>query len=450
MPELTAAEAAEICGGRLVGDAGARARGFVADSRTVAAGLGFVAIRGGHDFVGDAARRGAAFVVCERPDALVAGTTGVVVDDVISALASLASVWRDHLDARAVGITGSTGKTLTKDLLATALATRFRVHATPRSYNAEIGVPLVVLSAPDDAEVLVCELGARRTGEIAELCRIVRPTVGIVTGIGLTHLGIFGSREAIARTKAELVAALPPDGVAVLPAADDFLGLLATSAAARIVTVGPGGTVRVGPATLDARGRAAADVDLPTGRIVVRLPVPGRAFVRNAALAMAATAELGVSPEAAVEAIATAPVSSWRMEVVEIGGRLVVNDAYNANPTSVSAALRTLVEITSDRPRWAVLGPMAELGPVSVAEHRRIGRLAAGLGLERIVVVGEEAVPIAEGAGSVAVCVEGAEEAAALVGAEAPPDAAVLVKGSRVSSLERVVDLLRGVGVTGR
>lgn len=444
MPSLSAVEAARVCGGEARGDARGAATGFVADSRECRPGTAFVAVRGGHDHVGAALEAGAPFAVVERPEALEAGAPGVLVTDTVVALADLARWWRSRLDARVVGITGSTGKTLTKDLVAAALSPRYRVHASPESYNNEIGVPLVVLGAPEDAEVLVAELGARREGDIAYLADVVRPEVGVLTGIGVTHLGVFGSREAIARTKAELLEALPGSGLAVLPAADDFLDLAVGATAARAVTVGPGGRIRFSAGSMDDEGRVEGAVDLAEGPVVrLRVPIPGRAILRNVALALAVADELGVDPESGAGAIEDAPVSSWRLEVHRAGARVVVNDAYNANPTSTAAALRTVRELAGDRPAWAVLGEMAELGSIAHREHVRIGRLARGLGFAGIVAVGEEAAAIAEGYGSASRQAAAAEEAAQLVLREAPEDAVVLVKASRVAGLERTADLLR-------
>ena len=209
MPVLTAGEIAEICSGRVVGDGAATASGLIADSREVVPGVGFAAVRRGHDFVAEALSKGASLAIVERREALPDTATGVVVADVVRALSTLATEVRSRLDVRVVGITGSTGKTLTKDFTAAALGARYRVHAAPRSFNTEVGVSLVVLSCPEDANVLVIEMGARHAGEIAELAAIARCEVGVVTGIGKTHLGEFGSREAIARTKAELPGSLP-------------------------------------------------------------------------------------------------------------------------------------------------------------------------------------------------------------------------------------------------
>lgn len=447
MPELTASEVARVCGGVLAGDGGATAWGVSADSRVLRAGTAFVAIGRGHAHVADALSAGAPFAIVERAEALPAGSTGVMVADVQRALASLATHVRGRLHIDVVAITGSTGKTLTKDLTATALAPEFAVHAAPASYNNEVGTPLTVLSCPDEAGALVAELGARRPGDISALCAIVRPSVGVVTGIGVTHMEIFGSRAAIARTKGELVESLPADGTAVLPSNDDFVADLAARTNARVVTVGPGGHVRATAVATEADGRCRAHVVVGDRSVVdVRVPLPGRALVRNACMALAAAAAAGVDPSRAADAISSidpATLSSWRMQIGEAGGRTIVNDAYNSNPTSAAFALRTVRRMAGARPSWAVLGPMAELGRAAPAEHVRLGRVAAALGFDRVVVVGELAAGIAEGAGSIATSVDTPAAAAMVVERESPQDAVVLVKGSRVAGLEAVADALR-------
>lgn len=420
MPELSAGEIAAIARGVLRGAADVRVRGFVARDDAADPAHAFVAVRGGHDHVAAALNRGAPLALVERDSALPDGATGVVVADVQDALARLAIAWRARLAAITVAITGSTGKTLTKDLVTAALSGARRVHATPASYNAEIGVPLTVFGCPDDAQVLVCELAARHPGEIAELAAIVRPRIGVITGIGVAHLGEFGSREAIACTKAELLEALPDDGVALVPSTDDFLPLLCARTRARVVTVGPGGTIP--PVSL-------------------RMPVPGRALLRNATFAIGVARELGVDLADAAAGIEAARTTALRMQLATLGRRTLVNDAWNANPTSLPAALRTTAELAAGRPKWAVLAHMAEIGPIAVREHRRVGRLAAALGYERVVAVGDQAAGIAEGAGAIATPVPGIEEAFEIASA-APTDAVVLVKGSRVAGLERLADRL--------
>ncbi len=444
MPVLTAGEIASICAGRLVGDADVAVSTIAGDSREVSASGGFIAIRGGHDFVADALARGAALTIVERDDALPAGANGVVVDDSVTALARLATQVRARLDVRVVGITGSTGKTLTKDFTAAALSPRYRVHASPRSFNTEIGVPLVVLSCPDDADVLVVEMGARHGGEIAELAAMVRCDVGVVTGIGKTHLGEFGSRESIARTKAELLGSLPATGLAVVPADDDFLPLLIGSTAARVTTVGPGGHFRfAGEAVELGRGADGTLCGRTSGRIntgdssaTISLPVAGRALMRNAAAAVSVAAELGVSFGDSTKAIERAQPTSWRMETSTIGDWVFVNDAYNANPASTASALRTVCELAGMEPAWAVLGEMAELGPVADREHARIGRLAVSLGYDGLIVVGTAASSLADAAKPIALQVASMAEAADAVLAHVPGGAHLLVKGSLVTGLK--------------
>jgi UDP-N-acetylmuramoyl-tripeptide--D-alanyl-D-alanine ligase len=442
MPALSAREVAEVCAGRLVGDGSVEVSTFVGDSREVSDGAGFVAIRGGHEFVGEAFAAGAELALVERAESIPDGGAGVIVDDVVVALGRLAAEVRSRVPVRVVGITGSVGKTLTKDFTAAALSSRYRVHASPRSFNTEVGVPLTVVSCPDDAEILVVEMGARHPGEIAELAAIARCDIGVVTGIGKTHIGEFGSREAIARTKAELPRALPADGLAVLPADDEFLPLLASSTSARTATVGPGGTVRFRADRIDPPGRTTGAITTGASMIDITIPVPGRALIRNAAFAVAVAAELGVDGHDAADAIARSRPSSWRMEVSRLGPWTFVNDAYNANPVSTASALRTVSELASGSAVWAVVGQMAELGPISAAEHARMGRLAAALGYAGVVVVGSEASPFADAAGSIAVRVSTNEEAADAVVEHVPPGAYVLVKGSLVTGLKDFGDLL--------
>lgn len=442
MPVLTVEEIAEICSGRPVGDRAATASGLIADSREVTPGVGFAAIRRGHEFVAEALTKGASLALVERPEALPDTGSGVVVADVVHALATLATEVRSRLDVRVVGITGSTGKTLTKDFTAAALGSRLRVHAAPRSFNTEVGVSLVVLSCPDDADVLVIEMGARHAGEIAELAAIARCDVGVVTGIGKTHLGEFGSRAAIARTKAELLGSLPPDGLAAVPAEDDFLPLLVSSTSARVITVGAGGGVRFAADRVERPGRTHGSVSMGATTTRITLPVSGRALMRNAAVAIAVAVELGVDVDAAAAAVGQARPSSWRMQVGSVGPWTFVNDAYNANPTSVASALRTVRELGGPDPVWAVLGEMAELGPHSDAEHARMGRLAVGLGYAGIVTVGTGTDALAAAAASISVPATSMAEAADIVVDRVPPGACLLVKGSLVTGLKDFGDVL--------
>lgn len=444
MPKLTAANVARVTGGRAMGP-DATSTCLVADSREVTPGVAFAAIAGGHVFIDAAFAAGAPFVVTERRDTDDTGRTLVIVDDIERALAAVAADVREDLDTPVVGITGSTGKTLTKDFVAAALGSALRVHATPRSYNAEIGVPLTLLRTPEGTQAVVIEMGARHAGEIAELCAIARPTTGIITGIGVSHVDEFGSRDAIARAKSELLTALPADGTAFVPSDDEYLDVLVSSTSARVMTVGPGGSVRYRAERIDTGGRTYGTVTLGSRRVPVTIPVPGRALLRNAALAMAVAWFFDIDPPAAAAAIADTQMSSWRMQVVSIGGRTVVNDAWNANPTSVAAALRSTRELAASRPVWAVLGRMAELGPITETEHLRAGALAAALGYDGVIAVGAEASAIGDGAGSIAMRVGSLAEAVDAIHRVVPSDAVVVVKASRVAGLERLVDEITSV-----
>jgi UDP-N-acetylmuramoyl-tripeptide--D-alanyl-D-alanine ligase len=437
---MTASDIADITSGRLHGDPSVVVNGVVADSREVTGDLAFAAVRGGAAFINDALEAGAPVAIVATPDEAPSAGTIVVVEDVVAALGVLAAEVRRRLNVRVVGITGSTGKTLTKDFVAAALGPR--VHATPRSFNAEIGVPLVVLTCPDDAEVLVVELGARHSGEIAELCRIVVPDIGVLTGVGVSHLSEFGSRDAIARTKSELLSWLPAEGFAVVPSDDEYLWLMADATPARLVTVGPGGHVVYGATSVDVDGRTHGWVRAGEAIMNVTLPVPGRALVRNAAMAVAVAMEFGVPPLDAVARIEHAPTSAWRMQVLRAGTYTVVNDAWNANPTSSASALRTVKEMARGAETWAVLGAMAELGPIGPEEHDRIGRLARAIGFTGVVVVGHPARAIADGAGSIAIVAEDLDEAADIIATRARAGAWVLVKASRVVRLEHFPEVL--------
>jgi len=444
MPVLTATDVSRICRGRLIGDGSRSVSSVVADSREATRNAAFVAVRGGHDFIDAAFASGAAFVVVEREESLPSNpASAVVVDNTVQALSDLAMHIRSQLAVRCVGITGSTGKTLTKDLVAAAVGVRYRVHSAPRSYNTDVTVPTVVIGCPDDAEVLVTELGARRAGEIAELCAFVQPHIGVITGIGSTHLEMFGSRRVIAQTKSELLSALPPDGLGVVPSDDDFLDVFSETTSARLRTIGAGGAIQYHAVGIDGGGRTHGVVTVDGEELPVRLAVPNRALMRNAAMALAVAIELGIDPREASAALANAALSSARMQILDIGDWTVANDAYNANPTSTAAALRSVRELAGDREAWAILGPMAELGSRSADSHRRIGRLARSLGFRGVITVGDvEAAAIAGAAGDIAHRVVSMDEAAAAAIDLIAPGSVVLIKASRVAGLDLLPDEL--------
>ncbi len=454
--EVTAGALAALAGGALVaGDPAAPVTSFTIDSRVLEPGACFVALvaeRDGHAFVGDAFARGAHVALVTRDVGAHAGTI-VRVDDVFGALARLGRAARERLeDATVVGITGSAGKTGTKDLTAAALAAKIHVHASPGSYNNEAGVPLTLLTAPSATEALVLEMGARAHGDIAALCAIARPTVGVVTNVGLAHAGPLGGRAGVARVKGELLEALDVHGLAVLDADDPETAGLAARTPARVLLVsagaGPGAEVRARDITLDAELRPTFTLESPWGSGRVGLAVRGVHQVTNATLAAAVALARGVALDDVTAGLATVEPARWRMEVVRTDdGVVVLDDAYNANPSSMAAALEALTRIDAPGRRLAVLGEMRELGELSEREHAALGVLVGARALDALVTVGPEAAPLAAAARAAGVAVtEVADAAAALEAARAfvAPGDAVLVKGSRAVGLELVATALRG------
>src|SRR4051794_5302111 len=403
---LTVAEVAAAVDGELVGDGAALVTGAVlVDSRALGAGDLFVALPGervdGADFVPAAAAAGAAAALTTRPDPAL---PCVVVADPGAALGRLAAeVHRRLVEGGlvTVGITGSSGKTSTKDLLGQVLAAAGPTVSPQGSFNNDIGLPLTVLSADAGTRYLVLEMGARGPGHIARLCRVARPDVGVVLNVGSAHLGEFGSAEVIATSKGELVEALPPSGTAVLNADDPRVLGMAPRTAARVVTTGLGedADVRATDVQLDEAARARFTLVAGGAEHPVALQVVGEHQVANALSAAAAALAAGLAPDAVAAALSAAgPRSRWRMEVVRRpDGVTVVNDAYNANPESMRAALAALVRLPARR-RIAVLGAMGELGPGADAEHARLGRDVVRAGIDLVVSVEPDAVGVHTGA----------------------------------------------------
>ena len=386
---LSAREIAVAAGGEVVaGDPDALATAFGHDSRIIEPGACFVALEGhrdGHDFVADAFSAGATVaLVSELPEGVhvAPGRAAVAVSDPLAGLGRLATHCRATALAHVtvIGITGSTGKTSTKDLAAGALGRARSVHANPDSFNNEVGLPLTLLGAGPHTDVVIAEMGARFAGNIKDLCAMAVPDVGVVTNVGLAHAEHLGGREGVLAVKAELLEALPSDGLAVLNADDQACGALASRTSARTLRAGvaPGADVRVRTVHLDAQLRPSLTIDSPWGTVDARLQMRGEHQVENAALAVAVALALGVAPEDVSLGLADATGSSWRMQIEHSpGGVVVINDAYNANPASMAAALRSLARISTAGRRLAVLGEMRELGAHSDDAHAGAGRLAA-------------------------------------------------------------------------
>ncbi|MEW2356588.1 UDP-N-acetylmuramoyl-tripeptide--D-alanyl-D-alanine ligase [Spirillospora sp. NPDC029432] len=463
---------AELTGGALAGAAdGPRPPDpvvdgpVVIDSRQAVPGALFAAFRGenadGHDFAPAAFAAGAAAVLAERPCG--DGPT-VIVDDVQRALGLLARGVLERLpDATVIGVTGSAGKTSTKDLIAQIVAEAGPTIAPPGSFNNEIGMPLTVLRADAGTRYLVLEMGARGVGHISYLAGIAPPAVGVVLNVGSAHIGEFGGKERIALAKGELVEAVPAGGTAILNADDPLVAAMAARTEAEVVTFGRAAdaTVRAADEWLDEAGRPRFSLVTPEGTAPVELCLHGSHAVANALAAAAAGRAAGLPPEAVAGALSRArPASRWRMEVTErADGVTIVNDAYNANPESTRAAVDVLAHMAKGRRAFAVLGEMAELGSGSVAEHAKIGQHVARSGIAGLVVVGANAAPMADGADQVASwtgeCVQVDDVGAAVTALRERlrPRDVVLVKGSRVAGMERVAERLlngdHGPGCTG-
>jgi UDP-N-acetylmuramoyl-tripeptide--D-alanyl-D-alanine ligase len=418
--------------------------GAAIDSRRVKPGDLFVALPGervdGHDYVPQAMANGAVAALVSRP----VEAPHVLVDDPAAALGELACWYATSLRAKVIGITGSSGKTSTKDLVAQVLERTGTTVAPVGSFNNELGLPLTVLEADDATEFLVLEMSARGTGHIAWLCRVAPPDCGVVLNVGVAHLGEFGSQEAIARAKGELVEALRPDGVAILNAHDPNVIAMRSRTTARVVEFGT--EYRAEDVTLDMLSRPSFTLVTPQGKAAVRMRLVGEHHVSNALAAAAVGEWAGMDLTTIADALTNAtPRSRWRMEVRETAdGVTVINDAYNANPESVHAALKALVAAGQGRRTWAVLGEMAELGDAAWAAHDEVGRLCVRLNVSRLVVVGPDAKGIHAGAslegswGNEATYVDDTDAAIRLLRAELRPGDVVLVKASRAAALERV------------
>jgi len=461
--ERSLAEVASAVGGRILPATAPLpvVRGVAVDSRAVSAGDLFVALSGertdGHAFVDAAFESGAAAAVVRahwtRASAKGTGGPLIEVPDPALALLDLARDERGRSSATFIGITGSTGKTTTKDLLASVLSRRFDVVASQASFNNEVGLPLTILRATERTQIVVCEMGSRGPGHIRLLCGVARPHVGVVTNIGVAHMELFGSARALEAAKAELPECLPAEGTAVLNADDAVVRAFAARTAARPVLFGTAkdAEVRAEDVVLGRdTGAAAFQLVTPVGSVRVELGAPGEHVVPDALAAAAVGWVLEMPPEDIAEGLAKAVVAGGRMEMVETpDGLRLINDAYNANPASVAAALKAARWMAGDGRCIAVLGHMAELGPIADEEHERIGELLASLGIDALVIVGEDARRIASGAERwgveperIMLC-DTVDDAVRAVRAFARPGDLVLVKASRVDRLERVADAQR-------
>ncbi len=451
MADLSLEMVLAATGGRLVGEKpSAVLHGVSTDTRTLGSGSLFVALKGerfdAHDFVSEAFRQGAAAALVSRE---VEAEPLIVVEDTLNALGALAAAHRKTLSPRVISITGSTGKTTTKEMVAEILSQGWKTARTPGNYNNEVGVPLALLELNGTHQAVVVELAMRGVGQIAYLARMAQPQVGVITNIGMSHLELLGSKQAIAEAKAELLANLPESGIAVLNADDEFFSYFSERSPGRVVSFGKaeGADVRADRVTVRNDGAIEFALRGWWGEQRIALKAAGRHHAINAAAAAAAAMAAGAEAEWIVPGLEAFEGAEMRSRVVRApSGVTVIDDCYNAAPDSMRVALELLADLPG-RDKWAVLGDMKELGPLSPEWHREVGELAGDLGLAGVITLGELGHFIAEGAQSdlpaekVLEAPDNAEAAQMVADLLAAGDV-VLVKGSRAMKMEEIVERL--------
>lgn len=403
MYDLTLGQICDIVGGKLIGDPGIQVSGIAIDSRSCAPGDLFAAIVGervdGHEYVSQAVNSGASALLTSKQ---VEGSQVIVpaspdaIDPVIHAIAKISSHVRSLMrGVEVIGITGSSGKTSTKDMIGQVLSHAATTHAPAGSQNNELGLPLTLLSAPRDVKYLVAEMGMRGLGHITYLCELAQPTIGVITNVGRAHIGEVGSIEGIAKAKSELVRAIQPSGVVILNADDERVMAMREITEATVFTYGFASTadVKAENLQLSAYGSYNFDLVYRGERIPASIPMLGEHNVLNALAAAAVGISIGMEVTDIARALTTLKqMSKWRMEVHQIPGNVtVINDAYNANPESMTAALETLTAIPASGKTFSILGKMHELGNDSDAIHAQIAKLASDIGVTQVVAVGDEA-----------------------------------------------------------
>jgi UDP-N-acetylmuramoyl-tripeptide--D-alanyl-D-alanine ligase len=454
MNSLQLSQIAHLAGASLSSGAGkAVIDRLSTDSRTLKRGELFVALRGehfdGHNFVEPAATAGAAGAIVDSNwmGSVPKNFALIRARDTLQAYQQIAANYRQSLTLKVVAITGSNGKTSTKDFTASVLARRFRVTKTEGNFNNHVGLPRTILEATSQDEVAVWEIGMNHPGEIAMLSKIAAPDAGIITNIGVAHIEFMGSREAIADEKSALVEAVDAEGTVILNGDDPFTPHIAARAHAKVVLAGTtNGTISAAEISQNEEGTEFTVLE-GAHRCRAQLPVPGLHMVQNALLAVAAGRVFGISLEECAAGLAAAPLAKARLQIKKIGGVEFIDDSYNANPDSMKAALRTLAELPAEGRRIAVLGEMRELGVESQRGHREVGETAATLKIDQVIAIGDLAAEIsyaAEDAGLENTAVVGsAPEAAELLRKTASPGDLVLIKGSRLARTEQVIEAFR-------
>ena len=454
MIELTLKQIAEIVDGEVINSDGKQITSAipVINSNKATNNTFFVAFVGsnvdGHDYIEDAISKGAQFALVSK-DCLA---PAIKVQDVRKALSNLAIYVRSKLEnLQVVGITGSQGKTTTKDLLKHILAVSGETVAPEESLNNELGVPLLILRCTKSTKYCIVEMGARHVGDISHLADIAKPHVGVVLTVGSAHLGEFGSRELIAAAKSELITSLSTGATAILGTYDEFTPKMVVPTGVKRILFGEKSTCEVRAADVEVReGRAHFDLVTPDGRAAVGLQLLGMHQVSNALAAAAVATALKIPIETISAALSTAEVSSkWRMEISQVGEITLINDSYNANPESMAAALRTLALVSQESGgvSWAILGKMQELGESSAAEHAAIGRLVSEIGIDNLVVIGNKDYladlrSIEDGGASEVQYFETKSDALSIVEHFTPGDV-VLMKASRSEEFNLLADLIK-------
>jgi len=448
MIAMKASEIAAVVHGRLHGDDVVVSAAPVIDSRVATPGSLFLAVQGervdGHEFVADAFSHGAVLALTSH----AVTQPHILVEDVVIALGQLAQHVRSNLlNLTVIGITGSQGKTTAKELLAAILSSAAETVAPQGNFNNEIGAPISLLQCTESTKYCIVEMGARHTGDIAHLCAIAQPDIGVVLKVGTAHLGEFGSIQAIADTKSELIQSLSAAGVSILGTYDEFTPAMAKFHKGKTLTFGESTECDIRAADIEIReGRAHFDLITPEGRSAVGLRIVGLHQVANALAVAAVATVLGFSLDQIASGLSTAEShAKWRMEIEELPSLVLINDAYNASPEAIAAALQTLVLFAQERggESWAFLGKMHELGESSNADHAAIGTLASELGIDHLVCVGAPEYASAIAAMSettVHRCVD--IEAAVAVAKNLNKGDVVLVKASRSEKLEILADAI--------
>lgn len=451
MDDLSLAHIAKLAGGSIsADDTSVMVSRISTDSRTLQAGDLFVPLRGqnfdGHEFIAQAAERGATgAMVEEKWSGSVPRKFALLrVQDTLLGYQTLAANYRASLPLKVIAITGSNGKTSTKDFVAATLAKKFRVTKTEGNFNNHVGLPQTMLAAQREDEIAVWEIGMNHPGEVAALAKLAAPDVALITNIGIAHIEFMGSREAIAKEKGALAEAIAPGGTVILNADDAFSESIALRTRARTILAGiENGAVRAIDITQSSSGSEFTILE-GAHRCRAQVPVPGIHMVQNAMLAVAAGRAFGLSLEECAAGLASAPLTKARLQIREIGGIEFIDDSYNANPDSMKAALRTLVELDADGRRIAVLGEMGELGSESERGHREVGEAAAAFRIDELIAVGANAAGIATAAQNAglgkSVAVDSAEEAAGILEQTVTPGDLILIKGSRSARMERVLE----------